>query len=145
MGVEFHRRLHRDQRQQLEQMVRHHVAQRAGRVVKVAAMPDAEFFIDGDLDVVDMVAVPDRLEHAVGEAQYQDVLHRLLAEIMIDPIDLVLFNQLEQFTVERFAEARSVPNGFSTTSRRHAPFSASMPVRPSSRLIGRNALGGVAR
>ena len=79
MGVEFHRRLHRDQRQQLEQMVRHHVAERAGRIVKAAAMPDAEFFIDGDLDVIDMVTVPDRLEHAIGEAQYQNVLHRLLA------------------------------------------------------------------
>ena len=27
------------------------------------------------------------------------------------------------------ADARSVPNGFSTTSRRHMPFSFSMPVR----------------
>ena len=75
-------------------MVRHHVAQRAGRVVETAAVADAELLVDGDLDVVDMVAVPDRLEHAVGEAQHQDVLHRFLAEIMIDPVDLVLVDQL---------------------------------------------------
>ena len=71
-------------------MVRHHVAQRAGGVIEAAAMADAELLVDGDLDVVDVVAIPDRLEHAVGEAQHQDVLHRLLAEIMIDPVDLVL-------------------------------------------------------
>jgi len=38
-----------------------------------------------------------------------------------------------------------VPKGFSITSRRHEPFSASIPVRPSSLLIGRKAFGGVAR
>ena len=39
--------------------------------------------------MVDMVAVPERLEDAVGEAQHQDVLDRFLAEEVIDPIDLV--------------------------------------------------------
>ncbi len=89
MRVEFRRRLHRDQREQLKQMVRHHVAQRAGGVVEAAAMADADLFIDRDLHMVDVIAVPDRLEHAVGEAQHQDVLHRFLAEVMIDPVDLV--------------------------------------------------------
>ena len=101
MRVEFGRRLHRHQRQQLKQMVRHHVAQRAGGVVETAAMADAEPFIDGDLDMIDVIAIPDRLEHAVGEAQHQDVLHRLLAEIMIDPVDLVLVDQFQQFAVQR--------------------------------------------
>ena len=92
-----------------------------------------------------MVAVPDRLENGVRKAQDQNVLHGLLAEVMIDPKDLVFVKYVEKFAVELFAIARSLPKGFSTTTRRHAPFSASMPVRPSSRLIGRNALGGVAR
>ena len=88
VGVEAGRRLHRGQRQKLEQVVRHHVAQRAGRVVELAAPLDADRLGDGDLHMVDVVAVPQRLEDAVGEAQHHDVLHRLLAEIMIDPIDL---------------------------------------------------------
>ena len=114
-------------------------------VVEAAAVTDAELFVHGDLYVVDMVAIPDRLEHAVGKTQHQDVLHRLLAEVVIDPVDLVLVDELQQFGIQRRADARSVPNGFSTTSRRHMPFSFSMPVRPSSRPIGRNAFGGVAR
>jgi len=48
-----------------------------------------------------VVAVPDRLEHAVGEAQHQNVLHRLLAEIVIDPVNLVFIDELEQFAVQR--------------------------------------------
>ena len=78
-------------------MVRHHVAQGAGGVVEAAAMADAELLVDRDLDMVDVVAIPDRLEHAVGEAQHQDVLHRLLAEVMIDPVDLMFVDEFQQF------------------------------------------------
>ena len=106
MRVELGRRLHRHQRQQLKQMVRHHVAQRAGGVVEAAAMADAELFVDRDLDMIDVIAIPDRLEHAVGEAQHQDVLHRLLAEIMIDPVDLMFVDEFQQFAVQRLAPRR---------------------------------------
>ena len=37
-----------------------------------------------------MRGVPQRLEQRVGEAQRHQVLHRLLAEIMVDPVDPVL-------------------------------------------------------
>jgi hypothetical protein len=40
--------------------------------------------------MVDVVAVPDRLEHAVGEAQRQQVLHGLAAEVVVDAEDAVL-------------------------------------------------------
>jgi hypothetical protein len=107
MRVEFRRRFHCDQRQQLEKMVRHHVTQRAGRVVKAAAMADdPDLLIDGDLHMVDVIAVPDRLEHAVGKTQHQDVLHRLFAEIMIDPVNLVFADDLEQFIVEGFGGSK---------------------------------------
>ena len=82
-------------------MVRHHVAQRAGRVVIAAAAADGERFRDRDLHMVDMVAIPDRLEQSVGEAQHHDVLHRLLAEIMVDAENLVFFENAEQLLIER--------------------------------------------
>ncbi len=100
VGVEPRRRLHGDERQQLKEMVRHHVAQRAGRVVEGAAPADGDGLGDGDLHMVDMLALPDRLEQAVGETQHQNVLHRLLAEIMVDAENLVLVEHLAQFGIE---------------------------------------------
>ena len=71
-------------------MVRHHVAQRAGRVVEPSPPLDRDRLCHGDLHVVDVVAVPDRLEQAVGEPHDHDVLDRLLAQIVVHAEDLVL-------------------------------------------------------
>ena len=53
-------------------------------------MADAEVLRDGDLDVLDVAAIPDRLEDPVGEPQHLEVLHRLLAEIVVEAEDLRL-------------------------------------------------------
>ena len=50
--------------------------------------------------MVDEIAVPDRLEQAVGEAEGEDVLRRLLAEKMVDAENLVLAEDLVQVRVE---------------------------------------------
>ena len=81
-------------------MVRHHVAQRPGDLVKIGAALDADGFGRGDLDVIDMVAVPQRLEDRVREAQRHDVLDRLLAEEMVHAEDLRLVQYLEDAGVK---------------------------------------------
>ena len=67
-----------------------HVAEGAGLLVEAGAARDRERLGDVDLDVVDVVSVPDRLEEAVREAQGEDVLDRLLAEEVVDPEDVRL-------------------------------------------------------
>ena len=47
-----------------------------------------------------MVAVPDRLEEPVGEAEGQDVLGSLLAQEVVDPEDLLLIEYLVQLAVQ---------------------------------------------
>jgi hypothetical protein len=47
------------------------------------------------------VPVPRRLEQAVGEPQGQDVLHRLLAEEVVDPEDLRLLEGVAEHDVQR--------------------------------------------
>jgi hypothetical protein len=43
----------------------------------------AHFLGHGDLHVIDVVAVPDRLKDGVGKTREQDVLNRLLPQVMI--------------------------------------------------------------
>ena len=75
-------------------MIGDHVAQGAGRLVELAAPLDPDGLCRGDLDMVDVLAIPQRLEQAVGEAQRHDILHRFLAEEMIDSVDLVFLQHL---------------------------------------------------
>ncbi len=82
-------------------MVRHHVPERAGRLVEGAAQLDADRLGRGDLHVLDVPPVPDRLVDAVPEAQGQDVLDRLLPEEVVDPVDLLLRHHLQDPAVER--------------------------------------------
>ena len=73
-----------------EHVVLDQVAQRARLVVVAGAAADADVLGGGDLDVVDVVAVPDRLEHRVREPEGQQVLDGLLAQVVVDAEDLAL-------------------------------------------------------
>src|SRR5262249_7073711 len=53
-----------------------------------------------DLHALDVVAVPERLEHRVGEAEEQHVVHRPLAQVMVDPKDSLLVEAAEQRAVQ---------------------------------------------
>jgi hypothetical protein len=55
--------------------------------------------------VIDIAPVPDRLENAVGEAEHQNVLDRLLAQVMVDAIDLLLVQDLANFFVQAIADS----------------------------------------
>ncbi len=111
LGVAHHvgrqrpRRLHRHDAQHLKHVILYHVAQgaealevagaRGQHFAGVGVVLGKPFFLgDGDLHVVDVLAVPQRLEDAVGETQHQQILHRLLAEIMIDTIGLIFGERL---------------------------------------------------
>ncbi len=74
-----------------------------GRIVEFAALLDADGFSGRDGDMIDVMPVPDRLEDRVAEAQCHDVLHRLLAEEMIDPIDLRLVENAQNLCIERLS------------------------------------------
>ncbi len=77
-------------------MILDHVGERAGFLVIGAAALDADRFGGGDLDVIDVTAVPERLENPVAEAKGQDVLHGFLAQVMIDAVDVGFGEDLVQ-------------------------------------------------
>ena len=47
-----------------------------------------------------MMAVPERLEDGVGEPNRREVLHHLLPEVVVYPVDLLLLQQLRQLAVQ---------------------------------------------
>ena len=94
VGIARRRRLHRHRSDDLHEVVDHHVAQRADRVVEVPAVLDAEALGHRDLDARDVVAVPDRLEDRVREAQEQELRDAELPEVVVDPVELVLVEVL---------------------------------------------------
>ena len=94
------RRLHRDHAEDLEHVVLEHVAESTDALViadaagehlarLVVVLREPFFLGHGDLDVVDVLLVPERLEDAVGEPDDQEVLDGFLAEIMVDAICLI--------------------------------------------------------
>ena len=65
-------------------MVLDHVAGGPDAVVVAGPPTEADILGHGDLHAVDVVAVPNRLVERVGEAQGQNVLHRLFAQVVVD-------------------------------------------------------------
>ena len=90
IGVERGRWLHEREREHLHHVVLHDVAQGAGLLVEAPAVAHPELLGHRDLDVVDVAPVPDGLEDGVGEAQGEDVLDRLLPEVVVDAVHLLL-------------------------------------------------------
>jgi hypothetical protein len=100
VGVERDRWLHGGHGEELEEMVRDHIAKSAGGFVKASAVFDAHGFRGGDLHVVDVIAIPERLDDVVGKPENQNVLHGFFAEVMVDAVDLIFVEDLLEFFVE---------------------------------------------
>ena len=90
-------------------MVGHHVTQSSGLVVVTAPLFHADRFGHRDLHMINVAAVPDRLENSVGEAERQDVLNSLFAQVMIDAIDLLLPGNVEELLVKRLRRFQIMP------------------------------------
>src|SRR5699024_628780 len=103
--------LHRDQRHELDQMVLDDVAGRADAVVVSGPAAEADVLGHRDLHVVDVVAVPDRLEKLVGEPEREDVLDGLLSEVVVDPEDRVLGEHRAHHVVELAGALEIVTEG----------------------------------
>ena len=93
-------------------MILHHVAHHPGLLVKPRARADTDVLGHGDLYVVDVVTVPDRFEAGIREAHHQQVLHRFLAEEMIDTVGLVFVKDFQNSLVEFTRRALVGAEGF---------------------------------
>ncbi len=92
-------------------MVLHHVPQGPGLLIVAAAAAHAVAFGHGDLDALHQVAVPQGLEDVVGEAEDQEVLDRLLAQVVVDPVNLGFFEMAVQQLIEILGRLRVAAEG----------------------------------
>ena len=126
------RRLHRHERQYLQQMRLDHVANRPNAIVVGGAMPDAQRFRRCDLHVIDVAMIPQRLEDRIGKTKHQQTLHNLLAQVVVDSIDRVFLEHAAQreiqprsrlnIVAERLLDDDSLPRNVLTIDA--APFAA---------------------
>lgn len=89
IGVVLCRPLHRCNAKHLKQVALEHVAQHAAALVERPAPADGHRLRGGDLHVLDEAAIPHWFEQCVGKAENQQILHGLLAQVMIDAKELI--------------------------------------------------------
>ena len=72
-------------------MVLEHIAQHADVFIKTGAIFEPDMFRHGDLNVINVITVPNRLKNGVGKARHEDVLDGFLAKIVVNAVYLALF------------------------------------------------------
>ena len=65
-------------------MVLNDIADASHFIIKATTPAHAEILGHCDLHIFDVVPVPNRLQKAIGKAEIEKVLQRLLAEKMVD-------------------------------------------------------------
>ena len=88
------RLLHGDEAQQLKQVILYDVAYDAVLIKISAAALRAKRFLEEYLHVGDVIAIPQRREEPVGEPHDHEVLRELFAEVVVDPVELRLGEEL---------------------------------------------------
>ena len=105
-------RLHGDNGHELEQMALNHVAHGSDAVVVAGATFEPDGLGGRDLNVVDVAAVPQRLEEQIGEAKDQQVLHGLLAEVVVDAKHVLVVENASEGAVELLGGCQVRAEGF---------------------------------
>ena len=103
--------LHGGRAHHLHQVVHHHVAHGSHGIVEMAPVLHAEVLRHRDLHRRQVVAVPQRLEDRVREAQVEDLPQAHLPEEVVDPVELGLVDVLVHLLGERPGGGEVVAEG----------------------------------
>src|SRR6266700_8233077 len=77
------RSLHGQKSHHLKHVVLDHVPDRSSGIVKFPSPFNAELFRHGDLDTLNVIPVPDRLQEAVGDAKEKKIEDGFFAKVMV--------------------------------------------------------------
>lgn len=81
-------------------------------VVVSGSVADRNSFRRGDLHVVHVLPVPDGLEYPVAKSEHQDILHRLLTQVMVYPVYLFFIEYVMHRPVQGLSGLQVMPKGF---------------------------------
>ena len=93
-------------------MILNDVADSARLIIKRAAPLDTEILGHRDLHTRDMVAIPERFQKRIGEAEEEHVVHRPFSQVMVDAEDRLLLEGAEQSLVELLRREEIVTERF---------------------------------
>ena len=82
--------LHGKEGEDLEQVVLHDVSNNAELVKVSPAALGSEGLLESDLNVIDVMPVPRRVEEGVTESENQQVFHHLFSEVVVNSEELIL-------------------------------------------------------
>src|SRR5258706_5674142 len=71
-------------------MVLNHVAHGPGFIVIPSPVSHAQLFRNGQLYMINIIPVPERLENRIGKTKSQNILNSLFSKVMINAINLIL-------------------------------------------------------
>src|SRR5690348_2362070 len=92
-------------------MTLNHVSESTRRFIKGGPLLDTEAFGGGDLNVIDIIPIPEWLKDAVPKSHGQKILDRILSQKMINAIDLRLIEDFENRAVELFRGSEVAAKG----------------------------------
>ena len=93
-------------------MVLHHVTQLTHAIVISPTTLDPHLFRNRDLNVVDATLIPLRVDKPVSKSQHQEVLDRLFAKVVIDAVDILLFEKSCECFIDLTRGIEALANGF---------------------------------
>jgi len=97
--------------QHLEEMILNHVADGASLVVERPAALHPEVLGHCNLHALYVIAVPEGLHEGIGKSEDHQVVHRPLAQVVVDPEDIFFFEIPEQYLVEMPCRGEVVAEG----------------------------------
>jgi hypothetical protein len=103
--------LHGRQAQKLEEVVLDHVPECPGMIEVASPALQCQGLVPDDFDALYVVAVPQRFEDAVGEAQAHNRWKRLPGEEVVDAEDSFFGEKLVQQTVEHLGRFEVLSEG----------------------------------
>src|ERR1700681_35991 len=103
--------LHGQKSYDLEHVVLDHVTDSPGVIVEITPPLDPELFCHGDLDTLNVMPVPDRLQEAVGEAKEQQIEDSLFTEVVVDTKDSRFRKHGMKSGIQLLRRGQIVPKG----------------------------------